>query len=112
MLMSKGPHVSLSWVTPVLLTLAVLASIIAAQCFGISFPSAGALFLSMSGTILVASAFEAAIAKHGDGRLWDSLKFAVKELPKYGSPPSFSILRFYSGLLVLLAGMVLGAVVE
>lgn len=112
MLTSKGPHVSLSWVTPALLAFSALASFVAALCFGIPLSQAVALFLNMTGTILLASAFEAAIPKHGDDGLWDSLRFAIRELPNYGSAPSFSIARFHSGLLILLAGMVLGAVVQ
>ena len=64
------------------------------------------LLLNLVGTVLLASAFEPQIPKHGDGGWWDSLKFAIKEFPNYGSPPSFDFIRFYVGLFFLLTGTI------
>lgn len=62
------------------------------------------LLLNLSGTVLLASAFEPQIPPHGK-TYWDSLKWAVKEFPNYGSPPAFDFLRFYLGLLFVIAGI-------
>jgi hypothetical protein len=69
----------------------------------------GVLLVNLVGTVLLASAFEPHIPKHGNGAWWDSLKFAVKDFPKYGSPPSFDLVRFYVGLVLLLTGMTLAS---
>lgn len=107
---SNGPQLKLNWVTPVLLFIAVLVCIALAVFSSLSVIKVVVLGLNMIGTILLASAFEAAIPKHGDGGWCESLKFAIKALPKYGSPPSFNIIRFYLGLILLLVGMATAAV--
>jgi len=70
------------------------------------------LLLNLVGTVLLASAFEPQIPLHGDGSSWDSLKWAVREFPKYGSPPAFDFLRFYVGLLLLLLGIIVSALMS
>lgn len=70
------------------------------------------LLLNLVGTVLLASAFEPQIPLHGDGGWWASLKWAVRECPKYGSPPAFNFLRFYVGLLLLLLGIIVSAVMS
>jgi hypothetical protein len=110
MLFAKGPHLNLSWLTPLLVVLAVIISVLVKFVALLSTSKFAILLLSLVGTVLLASAFEPQIPRHGNGGWWDSLKFAVKEFPKYGSPPSFDFIRFYVGLIFLLAGTVLSAI--
>jgi hypothetical protein len=70
------------------------------------------LLVNLVGTVLLASAFEPPIPKHGDGGWWDSLKFAFREFPKYGAPPAFDLVRFYVGLILLLIGTVLSSMLS
>ena len=70
------------------------------------------LLLNLIGTVLLASAFEPQIPPHGSGNWWDSLKWAVREFPNYGSPPAFDFLRFYVGLLLLHLGIILSTVIS
>ena len=97
---------NLGWVTPVLVFFAALLAFAVKYFASLSTGRFAALLLNLVGTVLLASAFEPNIPKHGDGGWWDSLKFAVKEFPKYGSPPSFDFVRFYIGLFLLIAGIV------
>ena len=112
MLSSGGPRLNTRWLTPLLVLLAVgvaLATRLLAQLPADRF---GALLLNLVGTVLLASAFEAHIPKHGNGGWWDSLKFAITDFPKYGSPPSFDLVRFYVGLALLLTGMAFSSTVS
>ena len=106
---SKDPHLNLHWLTPVLVVLTVVASFAAMWLVPLSLPRFTVLLLNLVGTVLLASAFEPNIPKHGDGRWWDSLKYALKEFPKYGSAPGLDLMRFYVGLLFLLAGTIMSA---
>jgi hypothetical protein len=110
MLFGKGPHLNLNWLTPLLVVLAVIVSVIAKFIAPLSPAKFSILLLNLVGTVLLASAFEPQIPRHGNGGWWDSLKFAVRELPKYGSPPSFDFIRFYVGLIFLLIGTVLSTI--
>lgn len=110
MLFSGGPHLRLAWVTPVLVVLAVGASVTAKLLADLSSGPFVALLMNSVGTVLLASAFEPRIPLDGNGGYWDSLKHAVREFPKYGSAPAFDIVRFYVGLALLLAGGLLSAV--
>jgi hypothetical protein len=105
----KGPHLNLNWLTPLLVILALVLSFAAKWLVPLSLPRFSVLLLNLVGTVLLASAFEPNIPKHGDGGWRDSLKYAVKEFPKYGSPPAFDLVRFYVGLLFLLAGTIMSA---
>lgn len=110
MLTSKGPHLSLAWITPLLIAVALAASVAANAFYSVSTGRAVVLFLNMVGTIVFASAFEVALPLSGSG--WrDTLRFAIKELQQYGTMPSFSIVRFYVGLVLLLIGMFAATVV-
>lgn len=111
MLSSKGPRLSLTWITPLLLVLAFCASAAAKFCYSVSTGRAAVLLLNLVGTIVFASAFEVPIPRHGSGWL-DSLRFAIKDLPQYGSTPSFNIVRFYVGLVLLFVGMFAATVVK
>ena len=106
MLFSGGPRLNLAWVTPALLFLVALIAVATKLLVPLSTDRFAVLLLNLVGTVLLASAFEPNIPKHVDGGWWASLKFAVKEFPKYGSPPSFDFVRFYLGLFFLLAGTV------
>jgi hypothetical protein len=110
MLFNNGPHLKMNWLTPLLVVLAVVVSVGAKCLVPLSFARFGVLVLNLVGTVLLASAFEPHIPQHGDGGWWDSLKHAVKEFPKYGSPPAFDLVRFYVGLIFLLIGTVMSAV--
>jgi len=112
MLFSGGPSLNLRWVTPVLVFLAFLIACIAKFFASLSTGRFVVLLLSLVGTVLLASAFEPNIPKHGSGGWWDSLKFAVKEFPKYGSPPPFDFVRFYIGLFFLMAGIVCSVILS
>jgi hypothetical protein len=107
MLFNNGPKLDLNWLTPTLVVVVIVACV--AVKFYISLPAERfvVLLANSVGTVLLASAFEPHLPKHGNGRLWESLKFAVKEFPKYGSPPAFDFVRFYAGLFLLLVGMLL-----
>jgi hypothetical protein len=109
MLTSGGPRLNTSWLTPVLVVLAVAMAIATRLLASLSADRFGVLLLNLVGTVLLASAFEPHIPKHGSGGWWDSLKFAIREFPKYGSPPSFDLVRFYVGLAFLLTGMTLAS---
>lgn len=98
------------WLTPILVTLAVLIGTALKFVVPLSASRYVVLLLNLVGTVLLASAFEPQIPLHGDGGWWDSLKWAVREFPKYGSPPTFDFLRFYVGLFLLLLGIIASAV--
>lgn len=106
----KGPHLNLNWLTPVLVIIVVGISLLVKLLASLPLERFIVLMLNLVGTVLLASAFEPIIPLHGDGGWWDSLKNAVKNFPNYGSPPSFDIVRFYTGLSLLLTGMVLSGV--
>lgn len=107
MLFTNGPKLNLSWLTPVLVVLVVAVSIALKFLVPLTNERFAVLLLSLVGTVLLASAFEPHIPKHGDGGWWDSLKFVIKKFSEYGSAPAFNFLRFYIGLLLLLLGTVL-----
>jgi len=109
MLTSGGPRLNTGWLTPVLVLLAVGMAAATRFLAGLSVDRSAVLLVNLVGTVLLASAFEPHIPKHGNGGWWDSLKFAVREFPKYGSPPSFDLVRFYVGLVFLLTGMTLAS---
>ena len=109
MLFSGGPRLNTTWLTPLLVFLAVVIAVTTKFLAPLSGGRFAVLLLNLVGTVFLASAFEPNIPKYGDGGWWDSLKFAVKEFPKYGSPPSFDFVRFYVGLFFLLAGTVLSS---
>ena len=105
MLTSGGPRLNTAWLTPLLVVLAVaMATVtrVVADLTGVAFV---ALLCNLVGTVLLASAFEPHIPKHGSGGWWDSLMFAIRQFPKYGSPPSFDLVRLYVGLLLLMMGI-------
>jgi len=106
MLFSNGPKLNLNWLTPALVLLVVAISVGVRCLFSLSNWKFAVLLLNLVGTVLLASAFEPHIPKHGDGGWWDSLKFSIKEFPQYGSPPSFDFVRFYIGLFFLIGGTV------
>jgi len=109
MLSSGGPRLNTGWITPVLVVFAVVVAVATKVYASLSAGRFAVLLVNLVGTVLLASAFEPHIPKHGDGGWWDSLKFAVREFPKYGSPPAFDLVRFYLGLIFLLIGTVLSA---
>jgi hypothetical protein len=108
-MLSNGPRLNLNWLTPLLVVLALIVSIVVKCLAPLSWERFAVLLIILEGTVLLASAFEPQIPKHGDGGWRDSLVFAVKDFPQYGSPPSFDIVRFYVGLLFLLVGTVWSA---
>jgi hypothetical protein len=105
MLTSGGPRLNTAWLTPLLVVVAVAMATATRFLADLSAVRFAVLLWTLVGTVLLASAFEPHIPKHGDGGWWDSLKFAIREFPKYGSPPSFDLVRFYVGLLFLLIGI-------
>ena len=107
-----GPKLNFKWLTPILVVLAALIATILKFAVPLSHGRYVPLLLNLVGTVLLASAFEPQIPQHGNGGWWDSLKWAVRELPKYGSPPAFDFLRFYVGLLLLLLGIILSSAVS
>jgi len=111
-MLSTGPRLNFNWVAPTLVIIALAVSTILKYLVPLSTARYVVLLLSSVGTVLLASAFEPQIPPHGDGGWWDSMKWAVREFPKYGSPPAFDFLRFYLGLLLLLVGIVVSAVVS
>lgn len=104
-----GPKLNFNWLTPALVVLAVSLGTVLKFLVPLATGRYVVLLLNLVGTVLLASAFEPQIPLHGDGGWWDSLKWAVREFPKYGSPPAFDFLRFYVGLLLLLVGIVASA---
>lgn len=108
MLFSNGPKLNLNWLTPALVLFVVAISVVMKCLASLSIEKFAVLLLNLVGTVLLASAFEPHIPKHGDGGWSDSLKFAIKEFPKYGSPPSFDFVRLYIGLLCLIGGTIVG----
>jgi hypothetical protein len=104
MLTSGGPRLNTTWLTPLLVVLAVAMATVTRFVADLSGVRFAVLLCNLVGTVLLASAFEPHIPKHGSGGWWDSLRFAIREFPKYGSPPSFDLVRFYVGLLLLLIG--------
>lgn len=107
-----GPKLNFKWLTPTLVVLAVLVGTVLKFVVPVSASRYVVLLLNLVGTVLLASAFEPQIPLHGDGGWWDSLKWAVREFPKYGSPPAFDFFRFYVGLLLLLLGIIVSAVMS
>jgi hypothetical protein len=107
MLTEGGPKLNFNWLTPALLIIAVTVCVTLKCLVPLSMERFIVLLLNVAGTVLLASAFEPHIPKMGDGGWWDSIKWAVKGFPKYGSPPAFDVLRFYIGLFLLLIGIVL-----
>lgn len=105
-----GPKLNFKWLTTILVTLAVLIGTALKFMVPLSDSRYVVLLLNLVGTVLLASAFEPQIPLHGDGGWWDSLKWAVREFSKYGSPPTFDFLRFYVGLFLLLLGIIASAV--
>lgn len=106
MLFNGGPRLNTTWLTPLLVLIAVGVATAMKYLVPLSGDRFFVLLLNLVGTVFLASAFEPNLPKHGDGGWLDSLKFAIKNFPKYGSPPSFDFIRFYVGLFFLLAGMV------
>jgi fatty acid desaturase len=106
MLSSRGPRLNTSWITPALVVFAVMLAVAVWFAASLSSGRFAVLLLNLVGTVFLASAFEPHLPKHGDGGWWESLKFAVRELPKYGAPPAFDFFRFYVGLFFLLLGSV------
>ncbi|MGB5159398.1 hypothetical protein [Desulfobacterium sp. N47] len=107
-----GPKLNFKWLTPTLVVLAVLAGTVLKFFVPLSNGRYVVLLLNLVGTVLLASAFEPQIPLHGDGGWWDSLKWSVREFPKYGAPPTFDFLRFYVGLFLLLIGIVVSAMLS
>ncbi len=98
------------WVTPTLVIVVAVVSTVLKCVIPLSTAKYAVLLLNLVGTVLLTSAFEPQIPPHGDGGWWDSMKWAVREFPKYGSPPAFDFLRFYVGLLLLLVGITIWVV--
>lgn len=107
MLFTNGPKLNLNWLTPVLVILVVVVSVALKFLLPLTNERFAVLLLNLVGTVLLASAFEPHIPKQGAGGWWDSLRFAIKQFPEYGSAPAFDFVRFYVGLLLLLFGTVL-----
>ncbi len=107
-----GPKLNFKWFTPTSVVLAVLVSTIIKFAVPLSAIRYIVLLFNLVGTVLLASAFEPQIPLHGDGGLWNSLRWAIREFPKYGSPPAFDFLRFYVGLLLLLLGIIVSTVMS
>ena len=108
----QGPKLNLNWLTPTLVILAVAVSTILKYCVPLSSVRYAVLLLNLVGTVLLASAFEPQIPPHGDGGWRDSLKWAIREFPKYGSQPAFDFVRFYVGLILLLFGIIVSTVLS
>ncbi len=108
----RRPKLNLKWLTPTLVVLAVLVGTVLKFVVPLAVCRYVVLLLNLVGTVLLASAFVPQIPVHGDGGWWDSLKWAVREFPKYGSPPAFNFLWFYLGLLLLLFGIIGSAVMS
>jgi hypothetical protein len=110
MLFSNGSKLNMRWVTPTFVITVIVISVISKFLVPLSVERFVVLLLNLTGTVLLATAFEAHIPLHGNGGWWDSLKFPIKEFPKYGSPPAFNFVHFYAGLVLLLVGTLLSAV--
>jgi hypothetical protein len=107
-----GPKLNFKWLTPILVVLAVLIGTVLKFVVPLSASRYVMLLLNLVGTVLLASTFEPQIPLHGDGGWGDSLKWAIRDFPKYGSPPTFDFLGFYVGLLLLLLGIIVSAVIS
>lgn len=112
MLLTNGPKLNLNWLTPALVILVIAVSVAIKFLMPLTNERFAVLMLNLVGTVLLASAFEPHIPKYGDGGWWDSLKFAIKQFPKYGTSPAFDFVRFYIGLLFLLLGTVLSVMLS
>lgn len=104
-MLNTGNKLNLAWLSPALVLFAFIVGTVLKFYFSLSLERYAMLLLNLVGTVLLASAFEPQIPLHGDGGLWDSLKWAVRQFPKYGSPPGFDFLRFYIGLFLLFIGI-------
>jgi hypothetical protein len=62
---SKGPRLNLNWLTPLLVILAVVVGFAAKCLVPLSLPRFTVLLLNLVGTVLLASAFEPNVPKHG-----------------------------------------------
>jgi hypothetical protein len=107
MLFTNGPKLNLNWLIRALVILVIVVSVALKFFMPLTNERFAVLLLNLVGAVLLASAFEPHIPKHGNGGWWDSLKFAIKQFPKYGSAPAFDFVRFYVGLFFLLLGTVL-----
>lgn len=105
-MLTQGPRIDDRCVAPALSILVLGISLIVKFAKPLTWLQFAGLLANLEGTVLLASGFSANIPPHGS-TMWDSLKWAVKEFPKFGSPPSFNPVRFYVGLLVLLLGTIL-----
>jgi hypothetical protein len=112
MLFSNGPKLNMNWVTPTFVIAVFVVSVISKFLVPLSIERFVILLLNLTGTVLLATAFEAHIPLHGNGGWWDSLKFAVKEFSKYVSPPAYDFVRFYAGFVLLLVGTLLSVVLS
>ena len=105
-MLTTGNKLNLTWLSPALVLIAVAVATALKYFLSLSLGRYAVLLLNLVGTVLLASAFEPQIPVHGSGRWWASLRWAVRESPKYPSPPAFDFLRFYIGLFLLLLGIV------
>ncbi len=108
-MLSTGPRLNFKLLTPTLVVLAFVVGTLFKFLVPLSPGRYVVLLLNLVGTVLLASAIEPQIPLNGDGGWWDSLKWAVRQFPEFGSPPRFDFLRFYVGLILLLVGIVVSA---
>jgi hypothetical protein len=111
-MLNTGNKLNLTWLSPTLVLFAFVVGTVLKYSLSLSLERYAVLLLNLVGIVLLASAFEPQIPLHGDGGLWDSLKWAARQFPKYGSPPAFDFLRFYIGLFLLLVGIVVSVVLS
>jgi len=75
----------------------------------LTWPQGLSLFFNLEGTVLLASSISFSIVPIGN-TLIEKIKWVFIEFPKYSSPPSFSVLKFYGGLLFIFFGSVIGVI--
>jgi len=105
----NGPKINMQWVTPILAVLVLIVSVVVKFWKPLSILQFIGLLANLEGSVFLATAFDPQIPPHGKG-LWNSIKWAVSQFPKYGRPPAFDIVRFYIGLLLLIIGIVVSVI--
>jgi hypothetical protein len=107
MLSKDGPHLNLNRVPPAIGALGFTVCLVLKIWIPLPIERFLVLLINVIGTSFLASGFDVHIPKMGDGGWWDSLKWAAKELPEYGTQVNFNVLRLYIGLTLLLVGIIL-----
>jgi hypothetical protein len=88
---------------------ALVATLVASRCARLSGWELASLFLSLEGTVLLASSISFGIPSIGDG-LKARIRFIAVEFPALASPAFFYPICFYLGLALLFLGSLLGAI--